>query len=176
MATIFTAQQLQSVRDRFISADGAVNLPVEIKRFIDVSAAGKSAASYKVRRVVDFTVALAGVCILLGRKDEAERVMRTGFEFVNGTMTHAENQLEWPKPEYWGCMCDIADRFGMVAETLGLPEVTKYVYRVAHCPDSPCGFSLKGPYPFREVPPEETQECAQYWAEQLLNWSWPELH
>jgi len=170
MATTFTVSQLQSIHDRFISTDGAVNLPVEVRQLIDGDAARKSVwGGWKVHRVVDFTSALAGVCILLGREEEAERVMRTGFELVNGVEIYKSN-LE----DYGGCMCDIAQRIGTIANCLGLPRVTAYVRCMLRCPKSPPGYRPE--IPDREVSPEEARKSAQSWTEDFQvkgKWPWP---
>ena len=170
MTTSFTTEQLQSIHDRFVSADGAVSLPEGIKRLISVGGGNRKSVwgGWKVHRVVDFTSALAGVCVLLGNKEDAETVMRVGFELVNGV------EIYPARPgDYAGCMCDIAQRIGDIANCLGLPGVTVYVRHMLRCPKSPPGYRPE--ISNREVSPVEALKGAESWAEELFKQDWPEL-
>lgn len=156
-------QQLQEIHDRYIATDGTVTLPPEIVALVRVfdrpfySSYRKEASNTRANAVVDFVAALAGVCVLLKDEEAARAALLAGFRLVNGA-----NIIPERYGQYCGCVCDIAERIGGIANNLGQPEIATYVGPATMCTSSPPGYrpSVCGRPPI----PDDVRQHAIWWS------------
>lgn len=155
-------KQLQAVYSQYLNTEGKVSLPEKITKLVGSSGRDKWTNRSHADTVIDFTVALAAVCILLDKPEEAKRVLWGGFYLLNGS------KIRHPQRWYedFGCMCDIAERIGSLANDLGLPDIAQGVGLATSCPSSPRRYRPNTSP--KEVPPESAKESARWWAEKLL--------
>ena len=157
-------QQLQEIRDRYITADGTVTLPPEVIALVHIYEGrprSTQTTTTRANKVVEFVAALAGTCILLKDERAAKAALLTGFHLVNGANIIAEQY-----GKYCGCVCDIAERFGGIANSHGLSEIAARFGSATMCPSSPRGY--RPSISPRDANPDDVHQCAIWWSMKFL--------
>lgn len=150
--------------------DGVVTLPEKLAALVKREGRYKITDRKDANQIVEFAGAITAASIIFHDHPAAKAALLAGFNTLNGSAFWSS---DYSGGGWRGCMCDVAERLGSLANRYGFPDITEQIRYATRCPESPPGYRPR--ITPCEVPaPEEVlaraESCLQHAAEEIGAW------